>query len=287
MESDRCLKEEINKIEDLRYSVLMSVYYKEKPVWLEESIESILNQTIKPSEFVIIKDGKLTDELNEVISKYQMKNLKIFSVYELEQNVGLGPALAYGIEKCKYDLIIRMDSDDVSDKYRCEKLIRKYCEDTSLDIIGSWESEFERNINNRCAVHKVPETNHKIYEYMKRRCAILHPTVMYKKEAVLAVGNYQDIKLYEDYDLFLRMIIERKMKAYNIQETLYHIRVSNEFYKRRGGLEYMNTALKFKKKQYQKGYISLKDLIISGGGQAIVCMMPNALRKAFYMFFLR
>lgn len=272
---------------EVQYSVLMSVYYKEQATWLRESIASILGQTIKPAEFVIIKDGKLTETLDKVISEFQKNFPSLFSVYELNHNVGLGPALAYGIKKCKYDLIVRMDSDDISDSRRCEKLIYKYFEDSSLDIIGSWESEFSGDIENCQAIHKVPETSQEIYDFMKRRCAILHPTVMYKKQSVLSAGNYHDVRLYEDYDLFLRMVIEHGMKAYNIQNTLYHIRINDEFYRRRGGLKYMITAIRFKVEQYRKGYLKWNDLVISAGGQAVVCLMPNSLRKKFYMYFLR
>jgi glycosyltransferase involved in cell wall biosynthesis len=272
---------------NLEYSILMSVYYKEKADWLKESINSMLNQSVKPAEFVIIKDGKLTDELDDVISQFHDNNQELFSIYELSENVGLGRALAYGVNKCKHNLIVRMDSDDISDYRRCEKLINKYCENTSLDIIGSWENEFEESINNSCAIHKVPEKREEIYEFMKRRCGVLHPTVMYKKQSVLAAGNYQDVRLYEDYDLFLRMVIEHKMKAYNIQEPLYHIRINDDFYKRRGGLAYMNTVLKFKWQQYKKGYFSLSNFSVSAGGQAVVCLLPNSMRKKFYMKFLR
>jgi glycosyltransferase involved in cell wall biosynthesis len=119
---------------NLEYSILMSVYYKEKADWLKESINSMLNQSVKPAEFVIIKDGKLTDELDDVISQFHDNNQELFSIYELSENVGLGRALAYGVNKCKHNLIVRMDSDDISDYRRCEKLINKYCENTSLDI---------------------------------------------------------------------------------------------------------------------------------------------------------
>lgn len=270
-----------------QYSVLMAVYYKEQASWLMQSITSILNQTLKPSEFIIIKDGKLTDALDKVISEFQKNFPSLFSVYELSCNMGLGPALAYGIEKCKYDLIIRMDSDDISDPGRCEKLMARYFEDMSLDIIGSWENEFIGEISNSQAIHKVPETNQEIYDFMKRRCAILHPTVMYKKQSVLKAGNYQNIPLYEDYDLFLRMVLEHGMKAYNIQDILYHIRINDNFYKRRGGLKYMSTTIRFKVKQYQRGYLKWSDFVISAGGQAVVCLLPNSLRKKFYMHFLR
>lgn len=269
------------------YSVLMSVYYKEQAAWLRESITSMLNQTLKPAEFVIIKDGKLTDALEKVIIEFQEDFPALFSVYELSTNMGLGAALAYGIEKCKYDLVVRMDSDDISAPIRCEKLMSKYIEDKSLDIIGSWENEFIGDIGNSQAIHKVPETNQEVRDFMKRRCSILHPTVMYKRKSVLKAGNYQNIPLYEDYDLFLRMVLEHGMKAYNVQDALYHIRINDAFYRRRGGLRYMNTVLKFKIKQYRKGYLGWDDLLISAGGQAVVCLLPNALRKKFYMRFLR
>lgn len=111
--------------------------------------------------------------------------------------------------------------------------------------------------------------------------------VMYKKSAVLKSGNYQSVLLYEDYDLFARMVLEYHIKSYNIPEPLYYIRTSEDFFKRRGGIKYAKTVLKFKWGQYRKGYMSLMDFCISGLGQAFVCVLPNSLRKIFYMKFLR
>ena len=130
------------------YSVLMSVYYKENQAWLRQSIESMLNQTIITNDFVIIKDGKLTNELDDVISEYYEKYPDIFHIIELESNVGLGPALAIGVKACKNELIARMDSDDISIKERCEKQLNKYKEDPELDIVGSSVAEFIDNTNN-------------------------------------------------------------------------------------------------------------------------------------------
>ena len=118
-----------------QYSVLMSVYYKDNKQWLKVAIESIINQTIKTNDFVIIKDGKLTEELNEVISEYCKKYPDIFNVIELQKNVGLGPALAIGVNECKNELIARMDADDYSVPERCEKQLNKFSEDNKLDII--------------------------------------------------------------------------------------------------------------------------------------------------------
>ena len=133
----------------------------------------------------------------------------------------------------------------------------------------------------------MPSENDEIERFMHRRCSVLHPTVMYKKSAVLKSGNYQSVLLYEDYDLFARMVLEYHIKSYNIPEPLYYIRTSEDFFKRRGGIKYAKTVLRFKWGQYRKGYMSLMDFCISGLGQAFVCVLPNSLRKIFYMKFLR
>lgn len=270
-----------------KYSVLMSVYYKEKPEWLKISIDSMLAQTVKPDEFVIVKDGKLPGELDRIVTNYVEKYPNLFKIIELKENMGLGPALACGVNKCNNEIIIRMDSDDYSIPERCEMLLKKHDENPECDVIGSYEAEFEDSVENIVAIHKVPESVHDVSNFMRKRCALLHPTVLYKKSSVIKCGNYRSIKLYEDYDLFMRMILENKMKGCNIPKSLYYIRINDDFFKRRGGWSYMKTAVKFKYKQYENKNISLFDFIISAGGQALVCLMPNSARKKFYLKVLR
>ncbi len=274
-------------MEKCKYTVLMSVYYKEKPEYLDKSIKSMLGQTIFPDEFIIIKDGSLTAELNNIIDSYEIKYPRLFSIIENNTNLGLGPSLAKGIIASKNSLIARMDSDDYCVPNRCEKQIREFEKNPLLDVVGSFEVEFIDDINNSISIHKVPQEDIQIRKFMKRRCALLHPTVMYKKETVIKCGNYRDVPLYEDYDLFARMVLEHNAKAYNIQENLYFIRTSEDFYKRRGGMGYAKTVLRFKWNQYKNGYMNIFDFIVSGFGQVFVCILPNFLRKRFYMIFLR
>lgn len=274
-------------MQNSKYTVLMSVYYKEKPEYLSLSIESMLNQTVKPDEFIIVKDGPLTTELDEVINNFVTAYPKTFNIIVNETNLGLGPALAKGIENSKNELIARMDSDDYVVSTRCERQLEKFREDPKLGMVGSYEAEFVDDIYNVISIHRVPSENDEIERFMHRRCSVLHPTVMYKKSAVLKSGNYQSVLLYEDYDLFARMVLEYHIKSYNIPEPLYYIRTSEDFFKRRGGIKYAKTVLKFKWGQYRKGYMSLMDFCISGLGQAFVCVLPNSLRKSFYMKFLR
>lgn len=271
----------------MKYSVLMSVYYKERPDYLRESIDSMLKQTIFPNEFIIIKDGPLTEELDSVINHYISNHPGLFTIICNGKNLGLGPSLAKGVLASKNEYIARMDSDDYSSPDRCEKLLNLLEDDQSLGIVGCYESEFIDTVNNVVSIHRVPETNEAIKRFMRRRCAILHPTVIYKQSEVLRSGNYHDVHMYEDYDLFARMVLEHNVKSYNLQESLYYIRVSDDFFKRRGGTKYAKTVLKFKWNMLKKGYMTPMDFCISGVGQAIISVAPNTIRTVFYNKFLR
>lgn len=268
-----------------QYSVLMSVYYKDNVDWLKESIESILNQTIKTNDFVIIKDGKLTKELDEAIEVYNNKYSDVFTVKQLPKNLGLGPALSEGILKCKNEWIARMDSDDICVKDRIEKEI-KIIESNDIDIVGSNIAEFIDNIKNIKAYRKLPETDEQIKKYARRRNPFGHPSVMLRKSKVLEAGNFRSYYLCEDYDMWIRMI-EKNAKCYNIQEDLVYMRINENFYKRRGGIKYLKSILKFKREQYKKNFFSLKDYLITSFASIIVCLSPNFIREIFYKKILR
>lgn len=271
---------------DKKYSVLMSVYIKDNSEWLIESIECMLNQTIKCDEFVIVEDGPLTTELNKIIDAYEKKFPEIFNIVKIEKNGGLGPALKLGVESCKNEWIARMDSDDYSPSDRIEKqfnIIEKY---PDVGIVGSNADEFYDNITNVVAHVVLPETNSEIVKFSKRRCPYRHSGLLYKKSEILRAGNYQECYLCEDYDLYARMEMCGTI-GYNIQEPLLYVRVNPEFYGRRGGIKYLKSILKFKKRLYKSNFYSLKDYIISSSAHIIVCLMPNFVREIIYKKVLR
>jgi len=273
-------------VEYLKYSVLMSVYIKEKPEWFRISLDAILSQTIMPAEIVLVKDGPLTEELEKVITEYSQKS-NIFKIISLEKNVGLGLALQKGITLCSNELIARMDTDDYCIPKRCERILDEFNKNPKLDVVGSWENEFwEDDISNIFACHKVPETDIQIKHFMRRRCGLLHPTVIFKKSSVLKAGNYRNVPLFEDYDLFVRMI-RNNANTYNIQEALYYLRVNPNLFKRRGGYTYMKTSMNFRYWQWKNGSSSFFDYVVSTFGQMTVCLMPNFFRTLFYKKFLR
>lgn len=271
---------------DIKYSVLMSVYCKEKSEYLEYSIKSMLNQTIMPNEFVIVKDGKLTKELEEILDKYKTLYPEIFKLISLEKNLGLGLALKVGVENCSNELIARMDSDDYSFPTRIQKQLEKFNSDKELDIIGTNVKEFQDDINNVISLVKLPELNDEIYKFSKKRCPFRHPSIMLKKSFIMKIGNYREFYLCEDYDLYVRLI-RKNAKCYNIQEELVCMRINKDFYKRRGGIKYLSSIMKFKNEQLNLKYFTVGEYIKTVVPHIIVCLMPNTFRDFVYRNLLR
>lgn len=269
-----------------QYSVLMSVYYKEKANWLKYSIESMMNQTIMPSEFVIVEDGKLTNELEKVILSFETQYPSVFKIIRLKENIGLGRALAIGIEQCEYAYVARMDSDDYSYPRRIEEQFKVMDKNQELGMVGTNVKEFINDINNVISYVCLPEKQEEILKFSKRRCPFRHPSLLYKKAEVLKAGNYQDFYLCEDYDLYVRML-KNGCQCYNIQTPLVCMRIGEDFYKRRGGIRYLKTMIKFKNKQLKDGYFSFGDYIKSLVPHIIVCLIPNRMREYVYKKLLR
>ena len=276
----------VRKVIIMEYSVLMSVYYKENPKWFDVSIQSMLNQTIKTNDFVLVEDGPLTSELEKVVNKYQKMYPKIFNVIRLEKNQGLGPALAIGVEACKNEWIARMDSDDYSVPDRIEKQLNIIKENPEIDMIGSSIAEFIDNIENVQAYRLLPSSHKEIVKFSKKRNPFGHPSMLIKKSKVMEAGNFRSYHLVEDYDMWIRMI-EHGAITYNISEVLVYMRIGKDFYRRRGGIKYLRSILKFKKEQYHKGYFSPRDYLISSGSSVFVCLIPNCIREFIYKKILR
>lgn len=269
-----------------KYSVLMSVYIKENPEWLKCSIDSMLNQTVKPDEIVLVEDGPLTDNLKETIKQYQSKYPNIFNIISLKKNVGLGPALNIGINNCKNEYIARMDTDDYSMPNRIQSQLEVFERDNELGMVGTNVSEFIDDINNVVCNVILPENNNEIINYSKKRNPFRHPSILFKKSAVLKAGNYREYYLCEDYDMWVRMI-RSGCRCYNIQNIYVYMRINEDFYKRRGGIKYLRSILKFKREQLNCGYFTKVEHIKSILPHIIICLIPNRMRDFVYKRLLR
>lgn len=267
------------------YSVLMSVYYKEKSEYLRESIESMMNQTIVTDDFVIVCDGPLTNELDLVINEFTMKYPDIFNVVRLPENVGVGEALSKVLFLCQNELIARMDSDDISISDRCEQELECFNR-YNVDIVSGTVWEFEGSIDNLTVKRILPQNHDDIVKFAKRRNPFSHPSIMFRKSKALECGGYKPFHLCEDYYLWIRMLMNGAI-GYNIQKPILYMRSGDGMYDRRSGFLYLKSMLRFRKYMYHVHFSSFKDLVISSTGQCIVCLSPKAIRKLLYYKLLR
>ena len=268
------------------YSVLMSVYYKERPEYLKASIESIQAQTYPAKDFVLVCDGPLTPELDAVIEEKKTALGAVLQVVRLEKNSGLGKALNAGLTNCKCELVARMDSDDIAYPDRCERQMTVFNTKPEVSICSGIVEEFSSSPEDVDARRVPPETNEEILAFAKTRNPFNHPCVMYKKSAVEAVGSYQDFYLLEDYYLWLRMLMAG-YQGYNIQAPLVNMRAGADMYKRRAGAKYAKAQASLFKFMKNKGFIGtgqyLRSCVVRGGS----ALAPNWLRRLMFERVLR
>lgn len=274
---------------DLNYppfSVLMSLYYKEKPEYLRECLNSLLNQTVKADEWVIVKDGPLTNELEDVLKEYDEKYPNLIKYVIFEKNQGLGLALRAGVPESSHELIARMDTDDICVPNRFERQLKEFMKDENLDICGSHIKEFDGDISNILSIREVPLKNDEIIQYQKRRSAYNHMTVMFKKSSVLKSGNYEHAPFMEDDMLWTRMILA-KCQGKNIDDYLVYARTGVNMIARRGGWSYFKKYRESRKKVYKLGLASFWDYFYTIFVQFIIALISKKIRQYFFIVFLR
>lgn len=269
-----------------KYSVLMSVYYKEEPGYLKESIDSMLSQTLLPEQIVIVKDGRLTENLDTVIQSYWVSNPDLFTIIPLKENIGLGKALDKGLRYCRNELVARMDTDDISLPERCERQIERFLEDPNLSIVGTMIDEFYDNPNNIVSSRKVPTGHEDIVKFMRKRSPFNHPAVMFKKSEVVRCGGYGVFRRKQDLDLFSRMI-NNGCKAANINESLVLFRSNESNFKRRKSWSYCKSYIDVQYAIWRRRHCSLFDFIYVALGQTVMYVSPMWLLKIISKTFLR
>lgn len=269
-----------------KYSVLMSLYVKEKAEYLQLAIESILGQTVAPDEIVIVEDGPLNDELYGVLDQYRQKYPELFNIVVNEKNLGLGLALNVGLKVCRNELVARMDTDDIAKPHRCETQLKVFEEAPELSIVGSSVDEFYSSPDEVVSVRAVPEKHEDIYNFAKKRSAFNHPTVMYRKSKVLEQGGYADLRRNQDVDLFGRMLYSG-CKAQNVGESLLWFRSNDALAKRRKSWENTKSYIDTIKRFWKMGYASFTDYAIVTVAQTGMFLMPVKLQHWIYKKFLR
>ncbi len=231
----------------MKFSVLMSIYYKEKPNYFNRCMQSIWDeQSVKPSEIVVVEDGKLTDELYEVIYTWKDKLDDVLRIVPLDKNQGLGKALQIGQKYCKYELIARMDTDDIATSNRFQYQKNFLEENSNIDVVGTYIREIDENEDIVKDVVKFPLRHDELYDFFSKRDPLAHPTTMFRKSFFEKAGNYRtDLHLAEDtllwYDGFLH-----GCKFANIDYIGLNFRRTEDFYARRANIQKSIGLLKYR-----------------------------------------
>lgn len=267
------------------FSLLMSIYKGEKVVYLKACFDSIFQQSYQPTEIVLVEDGLLTTELYKAIEEEEKRFPNLRRV-KLEKNQGLGIALNEGMKACTYDIIARMDTDDICmpDRFKVQiEYIQKHPE---VDVLGAWITEFDHDPINHIGIRSLPENHEDIFKFGKKRNPINHPVVMFRKNAIIDVGGYLPCNLFEDYYLWGRLL-QNGYHFHNLQQSLLLFRRTPEMINRRGGFQYARYEIHFFNELLKIGYISRLEFIRNLLQRFIIRILPNGIRSFIYKFFLR
>lgn len=269
------------------FSVLMSVYRKDKPEDVKKAIASITEQqSLKPTEVILMVDGPIPDSLKKVIEGFAQTNPIIKPQWQ-KVNMGLGKVLEIGLLLCTYELVARMDADDIAVCDRFEKQIDFMVKHPDIAVVGGQISEFINSPNNIIAYRHVPLTPEKCRKYYQDRDPLNHMTVMFRKSAVLASGNYQQWHLDEDTYLWGRML-EKGYEVANLPDVLVKVRVGKEMYERRGGWKYFKSDSGILKWKLHHGLTTSTRYVYNYVVRFVVqVLMPNKIRGWVFQKILR
>lgn len=268
-------------------SVLMSTYIKEKPKYLDAAMKSIwTDQTCKPDQIVLVEDGVLTKELYDIIEKWRLDIGHAFCVVKNKQNQGLAKALNDGLRLCTGDIIIRMDTDDIAMPTRIEEQMNFLETHKNIQVVGAWIQEFIDSTDHVVSIRKTPETPDQIFRGAKTRNPMNHPTVAFRKDIVTLNGGYTHFLLFEDYCLWVQLLM-KGVQFYNIQKPLLYFRISKDLYARRGGYIYAMSEIKLQRYFCKIGFISRIEMLKNCTVRFLGRFIPNDVRGFIYKRFLR
>ena len=271
----------------MKFSLLMSLYFKESPSYLNQALSSVwIDQTVRPSEIILVIDGPITKELQKIVNKWEILISDKLVIVNLCENIGLGKALNKGLEHCSNEWAFRMDTDDICKPDRFEKQIQFIQSNPNVVVVGGQILEFDHTPNDLAVIKTVPTTYEDIKKFAQKRCPFNHMTVAYKKSVITELGGYQHHLFMEDYNLWLR-VIGAGYKVANLPDVILYARVGNGMHARRKGYEYIKSEkqlLKLKKELKLQSPIHANILFLI---RSTFRLMPSSLLGKIYNTFLR
>lgn len=268
------------------FSVLMSVYHREQPLFLRQALDSVVSQTLMPTEIVMVWDGPLTSELEAVLEEFSQLHPGLFHFVKLPENVGLGKALNTGLAACHYDIVVRMDTDDISLPHRFEQQVRMLDQHPELDAISSAINEFSDTPEVVTSVRRPPESHEDLVAFAKRFSPLNHPATTFRKSSILRAGGYMHMPFLEDYYLWVRLIVHGG-RLYSFPESLLAMRMNLKTVARRRGWRYAKSEMQLQRQFRKMGFISRGEYVRNICLRVPPRLMPAWLLAAIYRYYLR
>lgn len=267
-------------VEQVPFSLLISTWAGDDPGFLVDAFRSsVHDQTRRPAEVVLVQDGPVPDELADTIASLVADSPVPVNHLVLEQNVGLGPALDAGLAACANEVVARMDADDISLPDRFEKQLPLI--EAGADIVGSGLFEMGQSAEDVVGRRTPPTDPAEIRRVIRFRDPFNHPTVVYRRGAVLAAGGYTDMALLEDYLLFTRMV-EGGARPANLAEPLVYYRVGDGAYARRGGAALLRSEVNLQRRLRRLGITSRREFARNVAVRGGYRLVPESVRKVAY-----
>lgn len=263
----------------MKFSVLLSLYYKESAVFLNDCLESIARNTCAPDQIVIVFDGYISEDLHSVVNKF-LSRLPI-DIVQLDSNVGLGKALNHGLQYCRNELIFRMDTDDICLPERFEHQLNYMKSHPEVVLLGSAIEEFDNTMNIRQGKRFSVTRHEDIKFFAKKRNPFNHMTVVFRKSVIENIGGYQHHYLMEDYNLWLR-ILAAGYCTHNLSEVLVNVRAGRNMLSRRKGYPYIKSEIYLAKLKYKLKLDNLTGVISTCIIRIIPRILPIPLLKLVY-----
>jgi len=263
------------------FSLLLPVYRGDDPQHLETAFRSTVHEQLRrPTEVVVVQDGHIGPRLASVLERLESNSPVPVRRLRLSHNVGLAQALQCGLAACSYDVVARMDADDVSMPHRF--LLQMPVIEDGADLVGAAILEFEGDGRTDAGVLRVPPTDpDEISRTARWRNPFNHPTVVYRRAAVLSAGGYRELRYMEDYWVFTRMIANGA-KIANLPDALVRYRIDAGAYERKGGVRQLRSELRLQRRLRSEGFTTasqgLRNSVVRGGYR----LVPTALRRSAY-----
>ncbi|TLM67925.1 MAG: glycosyltransferase [Deltaproteobacteria bacterium] len=262
----------------MNFSVLMAVYRRERPQFFREALQSLADQSHPAAEVVLVVDGPVGDDLEDVIGEYR-ETLPL-KVVRLPENRGLAAALNEGLAHCSHPWVARMDSDDVALPGRFARQTAFLDAHPEIDVCGAWIEERDMAMAQVLSIREVPLDHDAIRRFARRRNPISHPVCFFRKESVLAVGGYPPIGRAQDYALWALMLV-RGYRFANLPEILLRMRTGEGLLGRRG-FGYFLCEIDLLRYQRAIGFLGRADFLVNMLIRFTFRIVPDGLKKRLY-----